>query len=106
VVHIDAVPALRIPAASVDAARQLNAAWELHARQGSALASDSSFLVAGGLDDGWVHVRLTEATDISALEDRNGEMLFIARSISGHRVCAASKEAGEYWILEADFSND
>jgi hypothetical protein len=105
VVHIDAVPVQRIPVNEVEASRQLDDAWKSHARQGGVLASDGSFLVAGGLDYGWVHVRLTEATDISSLEDQEGELIFITRSFSGHRVCAASKEEGEYWITEADFSN-
>jgi hypothetical protein len=106
VAHIDAVPIQRISVNEPDATRKLGESWKFHALQGGVLASDGSFLVAGGLNYGWVQVRLTDATDISALEDTQGELLFMARSLRGHRVCAASKEEGEYWILEADLAGD
>ncbi|MFI1565067.1 hypothetical protein ACH4ZX_18780 [Streptomyces sp. NPDC020490] len=46
---------------------------------------------------------MTDDADIADLEDPERGLLFIARSPSGHRVCAASTEEDEYWILEADF---
>lgn len=104
VVHIDAEPVHRIRKDAADAARKVDASWKSPVRDGEVLASDGSFLAAGSMQYGWVHVRLTEATDISVLDDPDGGLVFIARSFSGHRVCAASTEEGEYWILEVDFS--
>ncbi|MEU1299280.1 hypothetical protein [Streptomyces shenzhenensis] len=49
---------------------------------------------------GWVHVRITGRTAVSALEDQPGELLFTARSLSGDRILAATVEENEYWILE------
>lgn len=104
VVHIDAEPVHRIRKDAPGAAREVDASWKSRARDGGVLASDGSFLAAGSMQYGWVHVRLTDATDISVLDDPDGGLLFIARSFSGHRVCAASTDEGEYWILEVDFS--
>ncbi|MEV7978364.1 hypothetical protein [Streptomyces sp. NPDC086519] len=103
VVHIDATPVQRMQKRGPDAAHRVDDAWKTCAREGGVVADDGAFLAADGMRYGWVHVRLTPATDISALADQGGELLFIARSLSGHRVCAASTEGSEYWILEADF---
>ncbi|WP_217545375.1 hypothetical protein [Streptomyces sp. GbtcB6] len=103
VVHIDATPVQRMQKRGPDAAHQVDDAWKACAHQGGVVADDGAFLAAGSMSYGWVHVRLTPATDISALADQGGELLFIARSLSGHRVCAASTEGSEYWILEMDF---
>ncbi|MFI6487668.1 hypothetical protein [Streptomyces sp. NPDC050564] len=103
VVHIDAEPVDRIQRNQIGAARRVDESWKDRARSGGVVADDGSFLAAAGMDYGWVHVRLTENADISAMEDPEGGLLFIARSLSGHRVCAASTEEGEYWILEVDF---
>ncbi|MFE2260331.1 hypothetical protein [Streptomyces griseosporeus] len=103
VVHIDATPVQRIPVNSSGAGDSLNKAWKSHALRAKVIADDGSFLMAGGLNHGWVHVRMTEATDITSLEGQGGDLLFIARSFDGHHVCAASREEGEYWILETDF---
>ncbi|WP_199791519.1 hypothetical protein [Streptomyces sp. 142MFCol3.1] len=103
VVHIDAEPVDRIQRNESGAARRVDEFWKDRARNGRVVADDGSFLAAAGIDYGWVHVRLTENTDISAMEDPEGGLLFIARSMSGHNVCAASTEEGEYWILELEF---
>ncbi|GAA1419338.1 hypothetical protein GCM10009601_16090 [Streptomyces thermospinosisporus] len=105
VVHIHALPVERISVNLDGAAQLLNDAWKSRALAGGIVSDDGSLLVAGGLNYGWVHVRLTEATDISSLEEE-GELLFTGRSTSGHLVCAASKEGSEYWILEEAFSKE
>ncbi|MFE4968303.1 hypothetical protein [Streptomyces sp. NPDC056660] len=103
VVHIDATPVQRINKRGPDASHRVDDAWKTRAREGGVVADDGTFLAAGSMRYGWVHVRLTPATDISALADQAGELLFIARSLSGHRICAASTEGSEYWILTPDF---
>jgi hypothetical protein len=103
IVHIDATPIQRIPANSSDAGEMLNKSWKSHALRAKVIADDGSFLVAGGMNHGWVHVKMTEATDIASLEGQGGDLLFIARSFDGHHVCAASREEGEYWIFETAF---
>jgi hypothetical protein len=103
VVHVEATPEQRIPSNVADAARRINDAWISHACDSAVLAEDGSFLAAVGLKYDWVKVRLTDATDISALEEPQGELLFVARSLSGHRACAVSTEEGEYWILGLEF---
>jgi regulator of extracellular matrix RemA (YlzA/DUF370 family) len=104
VVHIDAEPVQRIQRNAPDASRHLDEAWRARARAAGVLSEDGTCLVAAGMKDGWVHVRLTEDSDVSALRSPDGDLLLIARSPSGHRVCAASTEGGDYWILEEDFT--
>ncbi|WP_225826889.1 hypothetical protein [Streptomyces naphthomycinicus] len=104
VVHISATPVRRVARHTPGFAERLNEAWVAQARQAGVLADDGSFLVAGNLEYGWLHVRLTDATDILSLEPPDGDLTFIARSMSGHSVCAASSEGAEYWILREDFS--
>lgn len=104
VVHVEATPVQRIRCDAIDAARRVDAAWKSHARDAAVLAEDGSFLMVVGLKHDWVKVRLTDTTDISALKDPEGELIVVARSLSGHRVCAVDTEEGEYWILEVDFS--
>ncbi|MER7930361.1 hypothetical protein ABTY96_45885 [Streptomyces sp. NPDC096057] len=103
VVHIDAKPVERITVSTPDAALQVNSSWRSHALSAGVISDDGSFLVAVGLRRPWVQVRLTETTDISALEGADDELLFVTRSITGHSVCAATTEEGEYWILVLDF---
>ncbi|MEV0486293.1 hypothetical protein AB0I69_37585 [Streptomyces sp. NPDC050508] len=103
VVHIDAKPAQRITISAANSALQVNSSWRSQALSAGVISDDGSFLVAVGLKHPWVQVRLTETTDISALDGAADELLFVARSITGHRVCAATTEEGEYWILVLDF---
>jgi hypothetical protein len=103
VVHIDAEPVERIQRRAADAARRVDESWKARARSSGVLAEDGTCLAAASMEYGWVQVRLTDDADISALRSPEGELLLIARSPSGHRVCAASTEGGEYWILEEEF---
>ncbi|GGZ94315.1 hypothetical protein GCM10010389_36350 [Streptomyces echinoruber] len=104
VVNVEVKPVQRISAGIAKADQKAYNAWKTHAQSGGVLADDGTFLVAGSLKHEWIHVRLTDAINISALKDPDGELLFVTRSASGHRVCAVSKEGGEYWILVEDFS--
>ncbi len=103
VVHIDAEPVERIQRKSTDAPRCLDEAWRARARAGGVLSEDGTCLMAAGMKDGWVHVRLTDDSDVAALRPPDGDLLLIARSPSGHRVCAASTEGGGFWIPEEYF---
>ncbi|MFJ8463035.1 hypothetical protein [Streptomyces swartbergensis] len=101
--HIEAEPVEPVQRNTPDAPRRLDEAWRARARAGGVLSEDGTCLVAAGMKDGWVHVRLAEDSDVSALRSPDGDLLLIARSPSGHRVCAASTEGGDYWILGEDF---
>ncbi|MBZ6248370.1 hypothetical protein [Streptomyces olivaceus] len=103
VVHLDAEPVERIRRSGADAAQAIDDRWRARAQAGQLVASDGSFLVGAGMELGWVRVRLTDRTSVSATEDQPGELLFIARSLNGHFALAASAEEGEYWLLEAEF---
>ncbi|MGC0384492.1 hypothetical protein [Streptomyces sp. SAI-129] len=103
VVHLDAEPVERIPRSGGDARQVVDERWKARARAGGLVADDGSFLAAAGMELGWVRVRLTERTSISSTADQPGELLFIARSLSGHLALAASAEGGEYWLLEEKF---
>ncbi|TDT37473.1 hypothetical protein EV562_106253 [Streptomyces sp. BK208] len=103
VVHLDAEPVERIPRSGGDAGPVVDERWRARARAGGLVADDGSFLAAAGMELGWVRVRLTERTSISSTADQPSELLFIARSLSGHLALAASTEGGEYWLLEEGF---
>ncbi|RSN53271.1 hypothetical protein DMH12_18130 [Streptomyces sp. WAC 04229] len=103
VVHLDAEPVERIHRGEADASRVVDQRWKARAIAGGIVAGDGSFLAAAGMELGWVQVRLTERTSVSATEDQPGELLFIARSLRGDRALAVSAEGSEYWLLEAEF---
>ncbi|MDN3265458.1 hypothetical protein QWJ26_37780 [Streptomyces sp. CSDS2] len=103
VMHVEAKPAEKIARDTPDIADKITEAWAARARNSGVLGDDGTFLVAGSLEYGWVRVRLTREADIHSLHDSDGDLLFIARSLSGHRVCAVSREGSEYWILEEEF---
>ncbi|ALO95835.1 hypothetical protein [Streptomyces olivaceoviridis] len=106
VMNVSAKPIERIPRNEPDIAEKVNTAWAAHARNAGVLADDGSFLAAGSLEYGWLQLRLTSASNIYSLRQPDGDLLFIARSLSGHRVCAVSREESEYWILEEQFLPD
>ncbi|MEU7559213.1 hypothetical protein [Streptomyces eurythermus] len=103
VMHVEAKPAEKIPCDTPDIADKINEAWDARARNSGVLGEDGTFLVAGSLKYGWVRVRLTMESCLHSMHDSDGDLLFIARSLSGHRVCAVSREGSEYWILEEEF---
>ncbi|MEU5080345.1 MULTISPECIES: hypothetical protein [Streptomyces] len=103
VMNVAAKPIDKIPCDELDAVDKVNKAWVTRARNSGVLTGDGSFLAIGSLDYGWLRLRLTSAANIFALEQPDGDLLFIARSFSGHRVCAVSREGSEYWILEEEF---
>ncbi|MET9253308.1 hypothetical protein [Streptomyces sp. NPDC003717] len=103
VVHVDAEPVERVRRGGAGEERVVDERWKARAAAGGLVAGDGSFLVAAGMGPGWVRVRLTERTSVSATEDQPGELLFIARSLCGHLALAASAEGSEYWFLEAEF---
>ncbi|MGW3305575.1 hypothetical protein ACWDG9_03180 [Streptomyces sp. NPDC001073] len=103
VVHVDAKPTERITISAANANLQVNSSWRSQALRAGVISDDGSFLVAVGIKHPWVQVRLTETTDISATGGADDELLFVARSVTGHRVCAATTEEDEYWILVLDF---
>ncbi|MFF2195757.1 hypothetical protein [Streptomyces sp. NPDC058157] len=77
--------------------------WLEHARRLDVIAADGSFLVTavvtGSSGTGWVHVRLTADADVSQLVDDQGRIEFIARSLSGHRICGITAEEYDYWVV-------
>ncbi|WP_381554269.1 hypothetical protein [Streptomyces eurythermus] len=103
VMHVEAKPAEKIPRYAPDIADKVNEAWAARARNSGVLGDGGTFLVAGSLEDGWVRVRLTSEFGVHSLHDPDGDLLFIARSLSGHQVRAVSREGSEYWVLEEKF---
>ncbi|WP_432171079.1 hypothetical protein [Streptomyces sp. 1222.5] len=104
VMNVEAQPSEKIPRASADAPHRVTESWKTRARNSGVLASDDTFLAAGSLAYGWVHLRLTNSVNISALQDPEGDLLFVSRSEDGRHACAVSREGTDYWIIEADFS--
>ncbi|MFJ8214205.1 hypothetical protein [Streptomyces sp. NPDC096033] len=84
--------------------------WLEHARRLGVIGADGTFLltavVTGGSGTGWVRVRLTADADVSRLVDDQGRIEFIARSLSGHRICGITAEEYDYWIVGMDLPQD
>ncbi|MFJ3638748.1 hypothetical protein ACIPRD_03225 [Streptomyces sp. NPDC090108] len=104
VVNVDAEPVETIPRDCPEAANRVSESWQAHAQSMGVLSEDGSFLAAGSLEHGWIHVKLTPTTSIFSTQDQEGDLLFISRSPTGNQVCAASGEGAEYWILAKELT--
>ncbi|MFE1556557.1 hypothetical protein ACFW6V_16440 [Streptomyces sp. NPDC058734] len=82
--------------------------WLRHARQADVLDDEGAFLltavVTGSSAVGWVRVRLTGRADVSRLVDDQGRIEFIARSLSGHRICGITAEEYDHWVVSLDLA--
>lgn len=108
VASMEVVPAAVIGQNSPDSIAAVDRAWYKLARENSIFNSAGTFLIftagPGGDKLGWTTVQWTPTARLSPhLQDQNSPE-FIAMSIDGRRLCAATTEEYDYWIVTHHFT--
>ncbi|WP_240661136.1 hypothetical protein [Streptomyces sp. WAC 01438] len=108
VTGLEVEPAVTIPASSPRAADELDAAWHHRASQVRLYGRDGEFLilppVPGGSKVGWVRVKDPVGKNLPSRVGRvAGSPEFVAVSPDGRRLCAASVEDDDYWVVLHEF---
>ncbi|MFG3027062.1 hypothetical protein ACGFZJ_00725 [Streptomyces sp. NPDC048253] len=101
-------PVATVPAAAPHAADELDEAWHRHASQVSLYGENGEFLilppVPGGSEIGWVRVKDPVGRNLpSRVSAVTGSPEFVAVSVDGHHLCAASVEESDYWVVVHEF---
>ncbi|MCX4431951.1 MULTISPECIES: hypothetical protein [Streptomyces] len=102
-------PVAVIPASSPRAADELDEKWH-HCASTSALYGDKGeFLIlpplSGGSEIGWVAVTDPVGEHLpSRIAAATGSPEFLAVSMDGHHLCAASAEEDDHWVVRHEFS--
>ncbi|MFF7144310.1 hypothetical protein ACFZB5_24255 [Streptomyces nodosus] len=109
VAGFDVEPVASIPVSSPDATEELDQKWHYYASTVSLYGEDGEFLilppVSGGSEVGWVRVKdLVGRSLPSRISGATGSPEFIAVSIDGRHLCAASVEDYDYWVVLHEFS--
>ncbi|MBT2410786.1 hypothetical protein J7I94_09465 [Streptomyces sp. ISL-12] len=108
VASMEVAPAVVISQNSPDAITALDRAWYKQARENSIFDSADTFLLftagPGGERLGWTTVQWTQTARLSPhLQDQDSPE-FIAMSVDGCRLCAATTEEYDYWIVTHHFT--
>ncbi|WP_367323546.1 hypothetical protein [Streptomyces sp. HUAS ZL42] len=106
---LEVKPVATIPTPSPDAAAELDAKWYHYASSVSLYDDNAEFLIlppgSGSSEIGWVRVRDTVGSNLPArIADVTGSPEFLAVSLDGRRLCAASEEEYDYWVVLHEFS--
>jgi YD repeat-containing protein len=101
-------PVAEIPASTPHAADELDEAWHHHAAQASLHGQNGEFLVlppvAGGSAVGWVRVKDPVGKNLpSRISGVTGSPEFVAVSVDGRHLCAASVEESDCWVVVHEF---
>ncbi|AYG81083.1 hypothetical protein DWB77_03221 [Streptomyces hundungensis] len=105
VVNIETEPSMKISRRTGDAAEAVGRMWLHRALERGLFGSEGEFLVAGGLTDGWIRVRITPATDISRLIQNDGNIQLLARSVGGDKISAIDVEGDYFWLVDEPYPN-
>ncbi|MFH9864296.1 hypothetical protein [Streptomyces sp. NPDC017202] len=97
-------PVAAIPATAPHAADELDQAWHHHAARASLHTQNGEFLVLppmpGGSEVGWIRVRDPAGENLpSRVSAAAGSPEFVAVSVDGRHLCAASVEEYDYWVV-------
>ncbi|MEV6617185.1 hypothetical protein AB0N31_25715 [Streptomyces sp. NPDC051051] len=101
-------PVAAISATTPHAADELDEAWHHHAAQASLRAENGEFLmlppIPGGSEVGWIRVKDPVGKNLpSRVSAATGSPEFVAISVDGRHLCAASVEEFEYWVVVHEF---
>ncbi|GGR23406.1 hypothetical protein GCM10010251_44340 [Streptomyces aurantiogriseus] len=101
-------PVVAIPASTAHAADKLDEAWHHHASQASLYGENGEFLILpptpGGSEVGWVRVKDPVGKSLpSRISGVTGSPEFVAVSVDGRHLCAASVEESDYWVVVHEF---
>lgn len=106
---VDVEPVASIPFSSPDAMSELSRLWHSQSSRLPLCDEDGEFLImppgAGGSKVGWVQVKDQAGADLpSRIAGVTGSPEFVAISLDGRRLCAASTEDDEYWVVVHKFA--
>ncbi|MFC9287178.1 hypothetical protein [Streptomyces sp. NPDC057052] len=101
-------PVATIPASTPRTAAELDEAWHHHASRVSLYGENGEFLilppVPGGSEVGWVRVKDPIGRNLpSRIAGVTGSPEFMAASVDGRHLCAASIEEYDYWVVVHEF---
>ncbi|MER6064332.1 hypothetical protein ABT167_24745 [Streptomyces sp. NPDC001792] len=108
VAGFDVEPVAVIPAAIPQAVHELDRQWHHYAALGPLYDEKGEFLiippVSGGSEIGWVRVSDPVGDMLpSRIAMVSGSPEFIAVSVDGRHMCAASVEEYDYWVVTHEF---
>ncbi|MBK3557100.1 hypothetical protein JHN55_11275 [Streptomyces sp. MBT56] len=104
VVNAEVVPRVIVACSAPGASAEADRLWLEHARSAAVIDDDDCFLVRGA-DRGWVRVRRTAHTALSAALVPGAGSVVIAMSPDGRRLCALTEEDDDYWIVVHRFED-
>jgi len=106
---LEVEPVTTVPISSSGAMGELDEKWHFHASSVSLYDDTGEFLilppVSGDRELSWVRVRDTVGRNLpSRIAKVTGSPEFLAVSADGRRLCAASDEEYDYWVVLHEFS--
>ncbi|MFK0189027.1 hypothetical protein ACIQV1_32950 [Streptomyces rubiginosohelvolus] len=104
VVNVEVVPQAIVACSAPGASAEADRLWLEHARTAAVIDDEDCFLVRGA-DRGWVRVRRTAHTALSAALVPAAGSVVIAMSPDGRRLCALTEEDDDYWIVVHRFED-
>ncbi|MFF2227561.1 hypothetical protein ACFVV7_30095 [Streptomyces globisporus] len=104
VVNVEVVPQAIVACSAPGAPAEADRLWLEHARTAAVIDDEGCFLVRGA-DRGWVRVRRTTHTTLSAALVPGAGSVVIAMSPDGRRLCALTEEDDDYWIVVHRFED-
>ncbi|PZH17635.1 hypothetical protein C1I97_04810 [Streptomyces sp. NTH33] len=105
---VEVEPVVAIPASGPRALDELDQQWHHYAALAPLYGENGEFLVIppvpGGSEVGWVRVTDRVGKNLpSRIAEVMGSPEFIAVSVDGRHLCAASVEEYDYWVVVHDF---
>ncbi|MFD8216039.1 hypothetical protein ACFV2U_20420 [Streptomyces sp. NPDC059697] len=102
-------PVAVIPASSPRAADELDEKWRQYASASALYGDKGEFLtlppLSGGSEIGWAAVTDPVGEHLpSRIAAVTGSPEFLAVSMDGHHLCAASAEEDDYWVVQHELS--
>ncbi|MFI0112422.1 hypothetical protein ACH4NW_29415 [Streptomyces globisporus] len=104
VVNVEVAPRAIVTCSAPGASAEADRLWLDHARTAAVIDDEDCFLVRGA-DRGWVRVRRTAHTALSAALVPGAGSVVIAMSPDGRRLCALTEEDDDYWIVVHRFED-
>ncbi|MFF1480397.1 hypothetical protein ACFVYD_23040 [Streptomyces sp. NPDC058301] len=103
VVNVDVEPSERLSRRGDGAVDAVGRMWLRRAEERGLIGPEGRVLVAGGLNVGWIRVRVTPETAISRIIRNDGNIELLARSLDGHMISAIDAEGDDFWLVDAAY---
>ncbi|GHG66137.1 hypothetical protein [Streptomyces griseocarneus] len=107
VASMETVPAATVRNAIPDALSEVDRQWLTHASNGPLFAADGTFLISiagkGSWGAGWTLVKWSSDSELASNLQDGGDPEFVALSVDGRFLCAATTEEYDHWIVTHHF---